>query len=153
MKRIGLSVLMMAVLVLTGCATRSSAAYFDEKAIAAQTDTYALTHWSTERDALTLSGGGVVAGTLTLWAMDAERETDVTIDASFAVAAGRAKLVFISPDGTVTTLLERTPNAPDSGDSVLTFTALSGMNRVKLVAENNTELTLRLAFSGGEVSP
>lgn len=153
MKKIGLSVLMVAVLMLTGCATRSSAVYFDEKAIAAQNDTYVLTHWSTEREALTLTGWGVIAGALTLWSMNVEQETNVTIDTSFSVAAGRAKLVFIGPDGTVSTLLERTPNAPDSGDSVLTFTALPGMNRVKLVAENNTELTLRLAFSGGEVSP
>lgn len=150
MKKIWLAILTMALLLLTACSPQA-AIYHNDEAIAAESDAYSLTKWTTTSDKLTLSGGGTIVGTLTLWSMDAAQETSVNIDTALTVEAGRAKLVYISPSGTVETLLERTPDAPGM-DSVLTFTALPGTGRVKIVAENNTKLTLNLTFSDGELT-
>ena len=150
MKRVLLPLLLALCLALCGCgASPQTAAYTDESIIARTGDVYSMNDWrhKLSGDTLHCAMKGA-AGTLTVWSMEAEADTAVSVDCSLAVTVGRAKLVDIAPDGTVTTLLEVSPDSPVA-TSTLHFTALPGENRVKLVMAESTSLDMTLRFDQG----
>ncbi|MGN0745577.1 MAG: hypothetical protein ACI4ML_02750 [Aristaeellaceae bacterium] len=150
MKRILLPLLLALCLLLTGCGgSTQAAAYNDNAIIARKGDWYTMNDWQHQ-----LADGALhcamkgSTGTLTVWSMEAKADTPVSVDCTQTVTAGRAKLVHIAPDGTVTTLLEVSPDSPVA-TSTLHFTALPGENRVKLVMAESTSLDMALSFDQG----
>ena len=150
MKRILLPLLLALCLLLTGCGgSTQAAAYTDDAIMARKGDWYTMNDWqhSLSDNTLNCSMKGST-GTLTVWSMEATADTPVTIDCTLTVTAGRAKLAHIAPDGTVTTLLEVSPDSPVT-TSTLRFTALPRENRVKLVMAESTSLDMALSFDQG----
>ena len=150
MKRVLLPLLLALCLMLTGCGgSTQAAAYTDDAIIARKGDWYTMNDWqhNLSDNALNCSMKGST-GTLTVWSLEAKADTPVSIDCMLTVTSGRAKLAHIAPDGTVTTLLEVSPDSPVS-TSTLRFTALPGDNRVKLVMAESTSLDMTLCFDQG----
>ena len=150
MKRVLLPLLLALCLTLCACgASPQATAYTDDSMIARTDDVYSMNDWQHELsgDTLRCAMKGA-AGTLTIWSMEAEADTAVSVDCTLTVTAGRAKLVHIAPDGAVTTLLEVSPDAPVT-TSTLRFTAPSGENRVKLVMAESTSMDMTLRFDQG----
>ena len=138
MKRVLLPLLLALCLTLCACgASPQATAYTDDSMIARTDDVYSMNDWQHELsgDTLRCAMKGA-AGTLTIWSMEAEADTAVSVDCTLTVTAGRAKLVHIAPDGAVTT-------------STLRFTAPPGENRVKLVMAESTSLDMALRFDQG----
>lgn len=150
MKRVFLSLLLALCLTLCACGTSTqAAAYTDDSIIARKGDWYTMNDWQHGLSDDTLHAGMKGStGTLTVWSMDAGADTPVHADCTLTVTSGRAKLVHIAPDGTVTTLLEVSPDSPVA-TSTLRFTALPGENRVKLVMAQHTSLEMTLRFDEG----
>ena len=87
----------------------------------------------------------------TVWRFDAEEETEVTITYMLDVSSGKAKLVLISPDDEVTTLVEYTEETSDGEEHIETFTVSAGENRIKLVAGRGTEIDYQIAADQGKM--
>ena len=66
-----------------------------------------------------------------------------------SIKSGKAKLVLILPDNTLILLAEK-DFASNSNEITQTFSVKQGLNRIKLVAEKNTELDLVLASTDGD---
>ena len=150
MKRVLLPLLLALCLMLTGCGgSTQAAAYTDDAIIARKGDWYTMNDWqhNLSDNTLKCSMKGST-GTLTVWSLEAKADTHVSIDCTLTVTSGRAKLAHIAPDGTVTTLLEVSPDSTVS-TSTLRFTALPGDNRVKLVMAESTSLDMTLCFDQG----
>ena len=85
-------------------------------------------------------------GRETLWADTLEESLSVTFDISYSFAGGKAKLVHIDPEGTVTTLMECTADTSDENQVTKTILMASGKNRIKLVGFDVE--TLEVTMSG-----
>ncbi|MGN1021802.1 MAG: hypothetical protein ACI4O7_15675 [Aristaeellaceae bacterium] len=150
MKRAFLPLLLILCLTLSACGTSTqAAAYTDDSIVARAGDWYSMKDWQHGLSDDTLhTAMKSSAGTLTVWSMQADADTPVNAECTLTVTAGRAKLVHIAPDGSVTVLLEVSPDSPVA-TSTLRFTALPGDNRVKLVMAESTSLDMTLRFDQG----
>ncbi len=151
MKRPLLVLALLGCLALCACTSPQARAYRDDDVIAQAEDVYNIHTWrsSVAEDTLDCAMNSAV-GTLTVWRMDAADTASVRVACELTVRSGKAKLVHIAPDGTVATLLEVSPDAPVNA-SVLTFPALPGENRVKLVMAEGTSLDMTLHFDAGQL--
>ncbi len=68
------------------------------------------------------------------------------------VTAGKAKLVFIAPDGTLTGILEITTEEDVNEGSPVTLPIEKGTNRIKLVAADEANIEYELNIEKGVYS-
>ena len=78
-----------------------------------------------------------------------ENAMDIELSGEMSIKSGKAKLVLILPDNTLILLAEK-DFASNSNEITQTFSVKQGLNRIKLVAEKNTELDLVLASTDGD---
>ena len=84
-------------------------------------------------------------GTGTLWQYDAPQAQTVTCTFSLSVEDGRAKLVWIEPDGQVGILAENNTTPTQT----VTIPISAGVHRIKLVGAEQAHVTVQLALSAG----
>lgn len=147
------SAAMMVSLLTTGCIMNSGDRVYDsEKELAGNYSSYNLTQSASSVSDNSLTGAALkMEGMGTVWRFDAEEETEVTITYMLDVSSGKAKLVLISPDDEVTTLVEYTEETSDGEEHIETFTVSAGENRIKLVAGRGTEIDYQIAADQGEM--
>lgn len=148
MKKILLSVLLSAVL-LSGCGGNTmTSLYDDDEKIASESDTYSFDETMQEIDQQNF-GAEIerMEGTSTIWSYKAESDEDIEIHAFLKVDAGKAKLVLIDPDNTVSIITKGNRGDVASNDG--TLAVKKGENRIKLVGGKNTKLVVNLSISKG----
>ena len=98
----------LSVVLLSGCVMNTGARVYDnERALAGDSNSYNLTNYSGSQSDQTVSGSAEkLEGMDTIWEFDTDEEKEVNISYSLTVTAGKAKLIYVSPDRTVTTLAE-----------------------------------------------
>ena len=98
----------VSVLLLPGCVMNTGARVYDnEKALAGDSNSYNLANYSGSQSDRTVSGSAEkLEGMDTIWEFDADEVEEVNISYSLTVTSGKAKLVYVSPDGIVSTLAE-----------------------------------------------
>lgn len=149
MKRPFLGAWALTALLLCGCAGPSpSALYDDYTRIAASSNTYRLSDARQMAQGASYQGSMRFEGTGTLWQYEAPQEQTVTCTFSLSVENGRAKLVWIEPDGQVGILAEN--NATPTQTIAIPVSA--GVHRIKLVGADQAEVTVQLALSEGMCS-
>ena len=87
----------------------------------------------------------------TIWEFDADETEEVNISYSLTVTAGRAKLVYVSPDRTVTTLVECIADGKNEQSASETIEVEEGENRIRLVGAEGTSLEYEFTADAGEV--
>lgn len=135
----------LALLFLTfgmaGCDVTADVDYNDAKTLAKSGDTYSRVNYSQTKNAkrVTISGEKF-AGMDTLWRHQADEGEEAGLSFTLGVEKGKVKLVFINPDGEVTTLVECQSEdgqgVTKSGESPVKMQ--KGENRIKLVGEDNS---------------
>ncbi len=91
-------------------------------------------------------------GAQTLWTYDADDDGDVAISYSLSVPSdGKAKLVLVAPDDTVSVLAERTVDPETEELQSKTISLMKGKNRIKIVGYDNPTLSLVLSAEVGEI--
>ena len=87
-----------------------------------------------------------------IWEFDAPKDLDVKIESQITVSSGKAKLVLIDPDDTVTILKEYTADSKAEQKYSETFRVKKGHNRMKLVAEKDTQIEFDISVDQGEMN-
>ena len=89
----------------------------------------------------------------TIWEFDADEAEEVNISYSLTVTSGKAKLVYVSPDETVTTLVECIADGENEQSASEFIEVEKGENRIRLVGAEGTSLEYEFTADTGEVEP
>ena len=89
----------------------------------------------------------------TIWEFDADEAEEVNISYSLTVTSGKAKLVYVSPDGIVSTLAECIAGEESEKSASDSIEAKAGENRIRLVGAEGTTLEYEFTADAGEVEP
>ena len=85
----------------------------------------------------------------TLWSCRASRDMEADIIYKIQVEKGKVKLVLIAPDDTLTIVTEVTSDTSEEhSEAVLELK--EGMNRIKIVAGEDTKFKMEVSVSEGE---
>ena len=143
----------LSVLLLPGCVMNTGARVYDnEKALAGDANSYNLVNYSSNHSDQTVSGSAEkLEGMDIIWEFDADETEEVNISYSLTVTSGRAKLVYVSPDRTVTTLVECIADGKNEQSASETIEVEEGENRIRLVGAEGTSLEYEFTADAGEV--
>lgn len=153
MKKI-LSFCLVTILLLAGCSTGSkNALYTDDKAIASDTNNFNLNKEEQKIEGQTFTGKVEFEGMDTIWVYEAKEDLELNIAYTLKLAKGIAKLVLISPDGTLTPIVEVSDKATELDQLAKSPLPLkTGENRIKLVAKDKAEIEFEISIEEGEFS-
>lgn len=146
MKKLKYVFFVVLCLCLTGCNNEfAETEYEDTEKIAASGDRY-----SKEMSVFNQKDGGFTLtvskfnGRETLWTRDYEEACEVAFEVSFVLSEGRAKVVHIDAEDTVTTVVECTPETCTEEFVTVNVPMTKGKNRLKIVGYDCEELELKM---------
>lgn len=145
----------LSVLLLSGCVMNTGARVYDnERALAGDSNSYNLTNYSGSQSDQTVSGSAEkLEGMDTIWEFDTDEEKEVNISYSLTVTAGKAKLIYVSPYRTVTTLAECIAGEENEKSLSESIEVKARENRIRLVGAQDTSLEYEFTADMGEVEP
>lgn len=137
----------------TGCLGNPlhNAIYDDDAKIAETANNYNALYsiGNTENNTYTLSAH--MTGADTIWKWNTPAAQDIEIYYSLSVLeGGKAKIVLIAPDNTVTTIAENTGDDAQDALHTATIPVQPGLNRIKIVAYDKPKLELTLCSTQGK---
>lgn len=91
-----------------------------------------------------------IEGMDTIWTYESDKDTELDMTYLFNVTSGKFKLVLISPDNSVTTLIETTKESDIVDYATNTLQIKKGINRIKIVADENTSVEFNISITNGE---
>ena len=149
MKKHQLLMIMLLCLLMMGCSNDFAQREYDSDQKIAQTaDRYAESNSTLNKDK---DGFSFVAsefdGRETLWKDTVKEKQDITMEISFSVSGGKAKVVHINEDGNVTTILECTSETVADGVVTKEVSLSEGKNRLKIVGYDCRDIDLEVSFS------
>lgn len=141
-------------LLIPGCAMNSGKKVYDnEELIAADYNSYNLVQSKGFVDGNCLTGSALtMEGMGKIWEFDAPRDMDVKIESRIKVVSGKAKLVLIYPDDTLSVLKEYEADSEKAQEFSDTFQVKKGKNRIKLVAGKDTQIEYEISIDQGKMS-
>ena len=118
--------------LISGCALNTGARVYDnEKALSGNANSYNLVNYSGSMSDNTVSGSAEkLEGMDTIWEFNTDEPTEVNISCNLTVTPGKAKLVYIDPDGTVTTIAECIAGEENEQSVSESIKAEEGENRI-----------------------
>ena len=139
------------MLLFSSCSFNSMLSiYNNDKKIASETNTFNLGEIEQEIDNKKIEAKiDDIEGMETIWSFTSDEDMDIELSGEMSIKSGKAKLVLILPDNTLILLAEK-DFASNSNEITQTFSVKQGLNRIKIVAEKNTELDLVLASTDGD---
>ena len=149
-----LAVICCTVLLIPGCVVnRGTKIYNSDEMIVKDYNSYNLvmSRQSVSENHLTGSAQ-TMEGMGEIWEFDAPKDLDVKIESQITVSSGKAKLVLIDPDDTVTILKEYTADSKAEQKYSETFRVKKGHNRMKLVAGKDTQIEFDISVDQGEMN-
>lgn len=156
MKKLIILILCLAILGL-GIATwnlSQQGNYYDNNvALASESESYGTVQYAGSYDGNQRYNLSILSinGARTIWRYDAQEEgQEVTLSCTLEeLGSGTAKLVFIDPDGSVTTLAEASSGTQQAEH---TFSAEKGLYRIKIVGKDSAKINTQLYFSHGIIT-
>ncbi|MBE6052920.1 MAG: 50S ribosomal protein L7ae [Clostridium sartagoforme] len=138
-KKNGVILFLLAIL-LTGCSGKNvSLIYSDNNKISSSADTFNIDIKEQKIDGEKFVGIiKKIEGIDTIWTYEAEEDKKLDMKYLLNVRKGKVKLVLISPDNTITNIIERTNESPITNYATSTIQIKKGFNRIKLVAEKKS---------------
>lgn len=85
----------------------------------------------------------------TIWEYTCESDTTINISYLLSVSAGKSKIVLISPNGDLTTIVENTDNSTQENLETISVALKEGKNRIKLVAADKAVIDMKLEIEVG----
>lgn len=153
MKRRKLLFVMIAmILALVGCALILQVdVYDDEEALARTSNTYRIIGQSVRIVNQNCVGSMQrFEGMNTLWTSTVSNDGSIDITYKLSVSGGKLKLVLITPDDAVTTLVEITPDTTMEDYETISVEVKKGENRIKLVGSGAEKLNFDITIPIGE---
>lgn len=149
------SLIMLLILLilnlLVGCETSyMQEVYNNDTKIAAEGDSFGIDKSECNIDSGIMKSSVKFSGTLMLWKFKSSENMELKVPYKFSVKGGKAKIVLISPDNTVTTLIEKPLKSDEKEPDVLTISIKEGVNRIRLVGANKPDIDFELNIDKGE---
>lgn len=134
-KRYGILLVALCMAVLSGCGNPASV-YNNEEELASDVDSYHIVSGvRNQLDNGAEGSFGKMEGMVTARKFAAEEDTAARMEYEFSLTRGKAKLILVTPDGAVTTLVELEED--DSGEvkesGVLELALKKGENKIRAV--------------------
>ena len=139
-------------MVLVGCTkNHMTSIYNNNEEISSDTNSFNLDIVEQSIDGQEFKGViNKIEGMDTIWTYESDEDIELDMTYLLTVISGKLKLVLISPDNSVTTLIE-TNNKSDVVDfATNTLQIKKGINRIKMVAGKNTSLEFNINIPNGE---
>lgn len=142
----------LSIAPLTGCNNYEiNQWYNNDSKIAKDTDRYAIDTGNRSAEKGIYKGDMTLTGTLTVWEYTAEADEILEVPYNFTVSKGNVKLVHISEDKTVTTMLEKTEKGTAiAPKGTISIPLKKGLNRLKLVGRHAATHSIELNIQKGE---
>lgn len=151
-KRIIIIECIVSSLVISGCGSNyMNSLYSNNKEISSDTNSFSLNNDNQALDEKGYVGKLEFEGMDTIGEFNPERNTEVEISYLLSVTKGKAKLVLIKPDGDLETIVENKDNTKQSKMNSTKLSITKGENRIKLVAQDNAQIELKINVSNGEL--
>ncbi|MDU4861622.1 MAG: 50S ribosomal protein L7ae [Terrisporobacter othiniensis] len=139
-------------MVLVGCSKNYMASiYNDNEKISSDANSFNL-----DVDKQSIDGQkskGVIKkieGMDTIWTYESDKDMELDMTYLLNVVSGKLKLVLISPDSSVTTLIERSKESEVVDYATNTLQIKKGLNRIKIVANKNTSIEFNIIIPNGQ---
>lgn len=134
-------------LLLTGCSMNYL--YSNDKKISSYTNSFNLNKAEQTIEDQEYIGELEFEGMDTVWIYNAEQDMDIEVSYLLSVSEGKAKLVFIGPEGELKILVENTGNVIQKEMKTSKFSLKKGKNRIKLIGANKAQIYLKLKINEG----
>ena len=145
-------VFIVLTIVLSGCSKNyMTSIYNDNKKISSDTNSFNLD--VEEQNIKGQEFNGLIKkieGMDTIWTYEADKDMELDMKYLLNVTSGKLKLVLITPDSSVTNLIEATKESDMLDYSINTLKIKKGINRIKIVADKNTSLKFNISIPNGE---
>ncbi len=150
-RKLFLCVALLVLFMAGGCSSDfMTSIYNDDSRIVEESDSYNRVRYVQNiRNNKCKISAGKMEGMSTLWSCRASRDMEADIIYKIQVEKGKVKLVLIAPDDTLTTVTEVTSDTSEEhSEAVLELK--EGMNRIKIVAGEDTKFKMEMSVSEGE---
>ncbi|SFJ21878.1 hypothetical protein SAMN02910355_1608 [Terrisporobacter glycolicus] len=139
-------------MVLVGCSKNYiTYIYNDNEKISSNTNSFNLDVDKQSIDGQEFKGViKKIEGMDTIWTYESDKDIELDMTYLLNVVSGKLKLVLISPDSSVTTLIERNKESEVVDYATNTLQIKKGLNRIKIVANKNTSIEFNIIIPKGE---
>ncbi|MGL5675989.1 MAG: hypothetical protein ACRDDX_06230 [Cellulosilyticaceae bacterium] len=152
MKRKYTGILLLVAMLVTGCSNNyMTSIYNSDDKISSSTNSYNL-----DGVTQTIEGEKFIGevekleGMDTIWSYEATEDMELEITYLLNAIKGRVKLVLISPDGSLTNVIERSDNATFTDYATSTIQLKKGTNRLKMVGDKECSIKFEITIPCGE---
>ncbi|GAA0085303.1 lipoprotein [Clostridium sp. CTA-7] len=151
-KRIILTViLLMIISLLIGCSNDITNSIYDNNAkIAKSYDSFGLDDSKETIESGVYTGKLKLSGCGTIWRYESDSDFNLEAPCKLSVKSGKAKIVLISPDDTVTNLVEISNKDTTDENTTLTLPIKKGINRIKIVGYDKADINIELNITKGD---
>ncbi|WP_032122963.1 hypothetical protein [Clostridium amazonitimonense] len=140
----------MIISLLMGCGNNiMDKVYNNNSKIANESDSFGLDKSEETVKEERYKGKLKLSGSGTIWTYESDEDFDLQIPYTLSVKSGKAKIVLISPDNTVVTLVENTAKANVEGKTTITAPIKKGTNRIKLIGYEKADIDVELNIDKG----
>lgn len=145
-------ILILLAILLVGCQNSSfTSIYNDDNKIVSGSNTFSLTNYEQDIDGQRYFGTvNSMDGMDTIWIYEATEDTKIDMRYLLTVQKGKVKLVLISPDKSLTTLVESTNKSDLKDYATNKLFIKKGLNRIKFVADENAKFDFDIIITEGE---
>lgn len=147
-------VIIVLVLGLTACASKEMETVYDNASkIASGSNTYNLINDVQKIEGQNYKGSiEKFEGMDTIWTCDVPEDESVELAYLISVSSGKMKLVLITPDNSLTTIIEITPESRQEDFQTYMLHLKKGENIIKVVSEEDTKIDMELSIPVGVFS-
>lgn len=136
-------------IVFIGCGDTNSAIYNNDKKLAETSDSWSLFNNNQSIANNEFNGTYELSGCGTIWRYSSDEQVDLQVPYNLIVKSGKAKLILITPDNEVKTLVENTSKSPVKDEATFTLPIEKGLNRIKLVGSKKANIQVQLKIDEG----
>lgn len=135
--------------MLIGCGDIASNVYNNNKKLARDEETWSLDTSNQLIEKGQYEGEFILTGACAVWEYDSPSEFDLKVPYKLTVNKGKAKIVLITPDNEVVTLVENTDKATVSDNTNFTLPIKKGLNRIKIAGNKKADIKLEMKIDKG----
>lgn len=151
-KNICVIMMLIVFVFMTGCSAKDiQAIYDDNQRISSTSNTYNLINSNSEIKGQQITGEfEKMEGMDTVWTYQAEEDMELEMTYLLNITKGKMKFVLISPDDSITNIVEMTKDSPVKDYAVSNLKIKKGKNRIKLVGGVDTSSSFEIKIPEGD---
>ncbi|AKA68856.1 hypothetical protein [Clostridium scatologenes] len=140
----------MVISLLAGCSNDvANKVYDDNSKICKEYDTFGMDNSNEKVEQGVYKANLKISGDTTIWEYKSDKDFDLKVPYNLYVKSGKGKIVLISPDNKVTTLVEKSSKAGNGGKESMMLSIKKGNNRIKLVGYKKADMNVEIHLDKG----